>query len=161
MLEIIVWIVVILLFALGLLGTVLPLLPGSGLVFAGIILYALVDGFETITPWHIALFAILTFATLIVDYIGSVLGVKLGGGSRLAMIGAFIGGLGGLLFSPLGLLIGTYVGAVVGAILEGYQPQVALRTAVYAVLGTLGATVTKILITVAMIGTFFALILTG
>ena len=114
---VILWLLAITLIVVGIAGTVLPMLPGATLAFAGIVLAAWIDDFSRIPVWLLVVFGVLTAVTWAVDYMAAVAGAKKAGASRLALIGAAIGtlagiftGLWGLLFMPLaGAAIGEYI----------------------------------------------------
>ena len=113
------WILVLLLMAAGLAGTILPALPGIVLVFAGVLLGAWIDDFARISVWTVVVCGLLTVAAWALDYLAALLGARRAGASGLALIGAAIGtvlgifgGLIGLLFLPLaGAAIGQYLTA--------------------------------------------------
>lgn len=108
------WIVASLMVLTGLAGTVLPVLPGTLLVLAGLFLGAWIDGFARVsgaTMGLITLLAVLAFAT---DYVAALLGAKKVGASRWALIGAALGTVVGLLAGVVGVLVLPFVGAVSG-----------------------------------------------
>ena len=102
------WIVAILMIVVGVVGTVLPALPGVVLVFGGIVLAAWIDDFTRISGWTVGALAVLTLLAFAADYVAAALGAKKAGASKLAIVGAAIGtvagvftGFVGLLFMPL------------------------------------------------------------
>ena len=111
------WIVAILMIVVGVVGTVLPALPGVVLVFGGIVLAAWIDDFTRISAWTVGALALLTLIGVATDYVAAALGAKRAGASKLAIVGAAIGtvagvftGLVGLVFMPLaGAAIGEYI----------------------------------------------------
>ena len=108
------WTLAALLVLAGLAGTVLPVLPGTLLVLAGLFLGAWIDGFARVSGAAmgvIALLAVLAFAT---DYVAALLGAKKVGASRWALIGAALGTVVGLLAGIVGVLVFPFVGAVAG-----------------------------------------------
>src|SRR5574338_1380079 len=107
-----------LLVIVGLVGTVLPALPGLPLVFCGMLLAAWTDGFHRIGAPMLVVLGLLTLFSLGVDFWATAHGAKRVGASGLAVAGAMIGTLGGLLFGPLGLLFGPFAGALAGELLH-------------------------------------------
>ncbi|MDQ3039553.1 MAG: DUF456 domain-containing protein [Pseudomonadota bacterium] len=103
---------------IGLIGTVLPAIPGLPLVFAGMLLAAWAGGFEQVGIPMLVLLGLLTLVSLAVDFWATALGAKRVGASRKAIIGAMLGTLAGLFFGPLGLLIGPFAGALAGELLH-------------------------------------------
>ncbi len=102
----------------GLIGTVLPALPGLPLMFGGMLVAAWTDGFNNVPPWVLVLLGLLTLLSLAIDFWATALGAKRVGASRSAIIGAMLGTLAGLFFGPLGLLLGPFAGALVGELLH-------------------------------------------
>ena len=103
----------------GLVGTVLPALPGVPLVFCGLLLAAWADGFAHAGALTLFVLGVLTVIALAIDFIAGVLGAKKVGASRYAVIGAALGTLLGLFFGLPGLLLGPFVGALVGELVAG------------------------------------------
>src|SRR5438093_2689267 len=112
--SILIWALAGVLVIVGLLGIVLPAVPGTVLILIGLTLAAWVDGFMRVGPWTLVLIGVIGAASYGVDFVASVMGVKRLGASRSAMIGAALGTLAGLLFGVAGLILGPFVGAVVG-----------------------------------------------
>ncbi len=106
------------LIVIGLVGTVLPALPGLPLVFAGMLLAAWAGGFQQVGVPMLVLLGLLTVVSLVVDFWATAVGAKRVGASRKAIIGAMLGTLGGLAFGPIGLLLGPFAGALGGELLH-------------------------------------------
>lgn len=98
----------------GLLGTVLPVLPGLPLVFGGMLLAAWAGGFEQIGVATIIVLGLLTLVSLGIDFWATAVGAKRVGASRKAVAGAVLGTLAGLFFGPLGVFVGPFAGALAG-----------------------------------------------
>ena len=153
------WIAAIALIVIGVAGTVLPLLPGPILAFAGIALAAWIDDFARIPVWLLGVIALLTVMAWAVDYIAGAMGVKRNGASRLAIIGAVIGTAAGLLSGLWGLLFMPLVGAAIGEYIVQRDLHRAGKVGIAASLGLLIGTVAKVAIVLTMVGTFlFALL---
>ena len=103
---------------IGLVGTVLPALPGPPLVFVGMLVAAWADGFSNVPVWVMVLLGVLTLLSLAIDFWATALGAKRVGASRKAILGAMLGTLGGLFLGPLGLLLGPFAGALAGELLH-------------------------------------------
>ena len=108
------WLLVVLLFALGIAGLVLPALPGSGLLLAGVLLGARIDGFERVSWWTVAACAVLALLAVLADYVAALLGAKRVGAHPLALVGAALGTVVGLFAGVVGILFLPFVGAVLG-----------------------------------------------
>ena len=145
MVEIVITIVGLLLVILGLLGSVLPILPGPPLGFAGLLLMALARHFsEPLTPILILALALATLGVILFDYLLPVLMSKKYGASKWGVGGSVIGMVVGLFFSPLGALLGAFVGAVAGEWISHRKQKKALKAGFGVVLGSLLGTVLKL-----------------
>ncbi len=153
--SILIWVLTGLFFAAGLAGSLIPNLPGPPLVFAGVLIYALLTGFAQ-TGW-LVLLVIFGLAALsqILDYAATAYGAKKYGGSAGAMWGSVIGGIGGgFIFSIPGLLIGIFLGAVIMDYFQNRNTRQALKVGGGSLLGLLGGALMKIIVSLAMIGIF-------
>jgi len=144
-----------LLLLVGLIGTVVPFIPGTVLVFLGTFVYAWYTGFTVLGWGMLGVLAGLTLLAQALDSLASVIGAKKFGASRWGIIGAFIGGILGLLFGGLpGILIGPFVGALLCELLQGKGMKASFKIGVGTLVGFLGGAVGKIIIAVTMIGIF-------
>lgn len=110
--EIAIWTLTLFLTAVGLLGVLVPLLPGTTLILLGFIIHAL--ALPGSLSWG-AMGGITAawFASVVVDFIGVLIGTRLFGGTKWGMAGATGGAFVGMFFSLPALLLGTIFGAVV------------------------------------------------
>lgn len=99
----------------GLIGTVAPVLPGTLLIFLAALLYALVEGFQTVGWPTLLILGLLTLLATSADLWASMAGAKAGGASGWSVLAGLIGGLVGFL---LFTLPGGIIGAVVGVLLS-------------------------------------------
>jgi len=107
-----------LLFITGLLGAVLPVLPGPPLSFTGLLLLQW-SGYPNFTPAFMWLWAGITVIVTIMDYFLPTLMTRQFGGSRAASIGSILGLLAGIfLFPPWGMVIGPFLGAFAGELIH-------------------------------------------
>lgn len=145
--------------ALGLLGTVLPAIPGLPLVFGGMLLAAWAGDFREIGMATIAVLGVLTLLSLAIDFWATAAGAKRVGASGKAVGGAVLGTVVGLFFGPVGLFAGPFAGALTGELLHrrrlgrgdlGHAARVGFGTWLGIVLGV----VLKLTLAFAMIGLF-------
>ncbi len=150
----IVWILIF----LGLIGTIVPGLPGVGFIFGGILLYALFFGIETVGMTALIFLGIVTLASFLLDFLASLYGAKRFGASRYGVMGSALGGIVGLIFLSLpGLFLGVFGGAVIGEYGFGKKTSYeALRVGVGSILGFLAGTLIKVVLAFIMIGVFVA-----
>nr|WP_040696629.1 DUF456 family protein [Nodosilinea nodulosa] len=110
----------------GVVGAVVPALPGITLIVGAILIWGLVAGFVGL-KWALGVAIAALILSFAIDYLAGVLGAQRVGASSWGQIGAFVGmflGLFGLLpllptgIPLLGLLLGTVLGAFVGEFLH-------------------------------------------
>lgn len=142
--------------AIGLAGTVLPLLPGILLVFAGLFLAAWAEDFTRVGALGLAIIGFLAAVSFALDLAASLLGARRAGASPQALVGATLGAVVGLLFGIPGLVLGPFAGAVAGEYIARQRVHDAARVGLATWLGLLFAAVAKIVIAFLMIATFFA-----
>ena len=152
--EILIWSVVILLMLVGLVGCVIPLLPGTTLILAGVLLqkWLLPD---TITWLAVGWIAVFWLLSVLADIGCTLLGTRLLGGGKWGMTGAAGGALAGMFFSLPGLLLGTLLGAVVAEKWLGKKSdEQALRAGAGAALGLLFSGIARLGCALVMIGLY-------
>lgn len=138
----------------GLLGSVLPLIPGTPLILAGAAIYAVATDFNSVGPWHLLILVAIAVVAYSLDYLAGAAGVKKLGGSRWAMLGAVLGAVFGVVIGPLGLILGPIVGAVLMELLISKEIRTSLRSGVGTVVGMLLGLVAKFSLAVVMICLF-------
>jgi hypothetical protein len=148
------WILAVLLVLVGIAGTILPALPGTLLVFAGLLLAAWAEDFAEVGGWTIAALGALTVLSFVVDFAASALGAQRVGASRAAVIGAAVGTVVGIPFGIVGLLAGPFVGAVVGELVSAPDIVKAGKVGVGAWVGFVLGTGLKLALAFAMVGIF-------
>jgi len=114
MLDIALYLLAVALIIGGLIGTVLPALPGLPMIFGGIWLAAAVDGYHRIGLWWLLLLGGLAALGVIVDFVAASLGARRVGASKAAIWGASLGTIVGMFFGLPGLVLGPFVGALLG-----------------------------------------------
>lgn len=152
--SILLWVVAVLLVVVGIAGTILPALPGTPLVFIGLILAAWADGFQKVGWFPLTLIGALTLLSLLVDFAATSLGAKRVGASWLAVAGAAVGTIVGLFFSLPGLLLGPFVGAVLGEYLARKNRDQAIKAGIGTWIGIMLGTAGKLALIFMMIGVF-------
>lgn len=128
---------------IGLLGSVLPVLPGPPLAFIGLLLLKLTDQYAPSNNLLLIYFVVGLIITLL-DYYIPILGTKLMGGSKKGKIGSMIGLVVGLFVGPLGLIFGPFVGALVGELWNKTPRFKAFKSAIGSLIGFVTATLMKL-----------------
>ncbi len=148
------WLVAVALIVVGVIGTVLPALPGVILVFGGIVLAAWIDDFTRIPVWVVLLLGAMTAVAWVVDYAAAAMGAKRVGASRYAIIGAVLGTFAGVFTGLWGLLFMPLVGAAIGEFIAQRDVRRAGTVGLATWLGMLLGTAIKIAIVFTMLGVF-------
>lgn len=149
------WLVLaVVLVCVGVAGSVLPALPGVPLVFAGLLLAAWAGDFQKVTWLPLVVLGLLTTISFVIDFAATVLGAKRVGATRLAIVGAALGTLGGLFLGLPGLILGPFVGAIVGELLSHGQMQQATRAGLATWMGLIFGTLAKLALVFTMLGVF-------
>ena len=148
------WVLSLILVGVGIAGTLLPGLPGTPLVFGGLLLAAWADGFQNVGAGTMILLAVLTILAFGVDFVSGSLGAKRAGASREAMIGAALGALVGIFFGFVGIVFGPFAGAVLGEYMARRSLAQAGRAGVATWLGFILGIGVKLVLTFTMVGIF-------
>ncbi len=153
--DILGWILVILLFVVGMAGAVYPILPGALAIYGAFFVYGLFFSFSEFGVWFWLIQTLIVIVLFIADYAVSAWGVKRFGGSRASIIGSTIG----LIFGPfvipaLGLIIGPFAGAVIGEMIIGTSFEKSLKVGLGSVVGLFTSVVVKVILQLAMIVLF-------
>ena len=146
------WLLALILVIVGIVGTVVPGLPGPILVFAGVLLAAWGDGFARIGAGTLILLALMAIAAYAVDFAASAIGVRLAGASTRAAAGAALGAVAGLFFGLPGLILGPFVGGVLGELTVRRSLPRAGRAGLAAWVGFVVGTALKLALVFGVIG---------
>jgi uncharacterized protein len=150
------WSVAVILFAVGLIGTVLPVFPGTIIILAAALLHRMMLGPEKSVGWGtITVLVFLTVAAYALDFLSGYFGAKYFGATRWGMFGALLGALIGIVFGIVGLFVGPVIGAILGEFIAGKRMIDAGRAGWGSLLGNLGAMIGKLFIALVMITIFF------
>ena len=145
------WVVAIGLMVAGLVGIVAPALPGPPLVYAGILVLAAAYRFDRISILTLVLLGLVTLVLVALDVAASAWGAKTFGGTWRGAAGAAVGGLVGMFWGPIGLLLGSLLGAAGCELIGGKTGRESLKAGGGAVIGLLAGAVVKGVACVAMI----------
>ena len=136
---------------LGLAGTVLPVIPGTILVFAGLVVAAWAEGFTRVGWITLTIIGVLAALAFVADFVASLLGAKRVGASPLALFGAAAGGVVGIFGGLLGMIIGPFIGAFAGEWMARGRLRQAGKVGLGTWLGLVAAAIVKIVLAFAMI----------
>lgn len=153
------WVLCVVLILLGLAGTVLPVLPGTLLVWAGIVLGAWIDDFARVSMATVAVITVLGVLAWGLDYAAGLMGAQRAGASKQALAGAAVGTVLGLFMGLVGVLFMPLVGAAVGEYLARKDHTRAAKVGVATWVGIMVGLVAKVVLSFIMVGIFAAALL--
>src|SRR5271163_3666122 len=119
----------------GLVGSVVPVLPGSPIILAAAILHRLYFGSTGASPLVLVCLLLLTLLSFVFDYLSGMFGAKKLGATWRGVLGAVVGGLIGIFFGLPGVILGPFLGAVVFELAGGRAIKPAARAGLGALLG--------------------------
>jgi uncharacterized protein YqgC (DUF456 family) len=162
--DIFLLIVGIVLLVVGIIGCILPILPGQAVAFLALIMMQLM------TPARLTAELVWTMAGIMVvvtalDYIVPIYGTKKFGGTKRGMWGSTIGLIIGIFILPsiivlgpfgiFGIILGPFLGAYIGESSGGRDSHESFIAAIGSFIGFLTGTFLKIVYSVACAVIFF------
>ena len=136
-------IIAALLILVGIIGCIVPGLPGVPLAYAGLWIAQATERIDF--SWQMLLvWGIVTIVVSILDYVVPAWGTKQYGGTKYGVWGSTIGVFAGMFFGALGVIIGPLVGAVLGELIGGKEVAEALRAGWGSFIGLLFGTILKL-----------------
>ncbi|MGA7827904.1 MAG: DUF456 family protein [Geobacteraceae bacterium] len=148
------WILAVVLVLAGIVGTILPILPGVPLVFFGLVTAAWIDNFQRVGWEVLAFLAVVTVFSQLIDLLAAAKGAQKMGAGRTALLGATAGLVVGLFFGIPGLIIGPFLGGFLGEYLVKGNVRQSGKAGLGTWLGLLCGVVLKLVVIVAMLGIF-------
>lgn len=153
----------------GVIGSILPGLPGPPLSYLGLLLIHW-SRFAQFSARMLVIWAIIVLIVAVLDYVVPVWGTKKFGGTRAGVRGSTIGLVIGVILLPMlgiilgpfglfGILGGPFIGAWIGERSAGQDPDKALRAAVGSFIGFLAGTFMKIAVSMILAFYFFRAVL--
>lgn len=145
------YVIAALLMVAGLVGAVVPLLPGIPLIFGGIWLLAGVDHYRHLGLGWLLSIGLVGAVGLSMDLLAGALGAKRLGASPRAVWGALAGTVIGMFFGLPGLLLGPFVGAVLGELASGNSVLRSAHVGVGTWIGFICGTLIKLVASLSML----------
>lgn len=147
------WLITGCLLVLGLIGTLVPFLPGHLILFFAAIAHRLMLGADSgVEWWTFLVLGILLTISQILEFLSGAMGTRWFGGSKWGAAGALVGGVVGLFFMPFGLILGPLIGSMLFEfILAKKEAKPATVSGIGSVLGTVAGLVVKMVVGVLMI----------
>lgn len=140
----------------GLLGCLIPILPGHLILFVAAVAHRLMLGEASgLRWWSFVVLALLLIAAQVFEFFSGAAGAKWFGGSKWGSWGALVGGIVGMFFFPFGLFLGPLIGALLFEKLFAKKENTAAAVSgVGSVLGTVAGMIIKLAVGVVMSGWF-------
>lgn len=139
----------------GILGCVLPIIPGPPLSYLGLLLLHFTERHQFSNKFLI-IWAAITVVVYMLDFIIPVWGTKKFGGSKRGVWGSMIGLIIGMfIFPPFGIIVGPFAGAIIGELSSGKESKEALKSGFGSFLGFLVGTLLKLIVS-GMMTWYFA-----
>lgn len=154
--TVILWILAVAFIIVGIVGIVLPALPGTVLIFAGLLLAAWADHFQRVGPLMLTIIGVIGATSYGIDFVAVALGAQRLGASRRAMAGAALGTLLGFFLGLPGIIVGPFIGAVIGELTLHRDWKRVGKAGVAAWIGFAIGTAVKVGVAFLMIGLFAA-----
>ena len=133
-----------LLILVGVVGCIIPGLPGPPLAYVSLIVLQFTK-FANFTITFLVLWGLLAAAITVFDYVIPIYGTKKFGGSKAGVRGSLLGLIVGIfVFPPIGMIIGPFLGAVVGELMQGKTTNKALTAGLGAFIGFVAGTAAKL-----------------
>lgn len=142
----------------GVIGCILPVLPGPLISFASVLLVK----FATDIPVSNSLLLVFGIITLIVTLTDTILPIympKKFGSSGMGIFGATLGLIIGLFFPPVGFIIGPFIGALCGEFVKTKKTADSLVAGIGTFIGFMLGTVLKLVLSVVITGWLIARVL--
>ena len=130
---------------IAIVGSLLPLLPGPPIAFAGLLLQQFrdPDPFDTKT---LLIFAGVVVVSLVLDFLIPIWGTKKFGGTKYGAWGCTLGFFAAFWLGPLGIIIGPFVGAFLGEMMAGQHSKKSFKAAVGSFVGFLLGSFLKLVV---------------
>ena len=138
----------------GILGSLLPALPGLPVSWLGLLLLYFIPEIP-VNYWVLGVTLLVVVVISILDYVFPGKGTKYFGGSKYGVWGTNIGLVIGLFFPPLGFVIGPFLGALLGELIYANDGNRALKAALGSFLGLLASTFIKVVVSLVLLFVFF------
>jgi len=138
----------------GLVGCILPIIPGPPLSFLGILMMHFTSRIQYEKNFLLMWFVIVVAVTIL-DYLIPIWGTKKFGGTKRGVWGATLGLIVGLFFGPIGIIVGPFVGAVIGELTKSEDMNKAIKSGIGSLVGFLFGSVFKFIVSGFLLFYFF------
>ncbi|BAS27901.1 DUF456 domain-containing protein [Limnochorda pilosa] len=140
----------------GVVGTVLPMLPGIPMVWLAMLVFGMVEGFQQVDGVFLTVTLVVAIAAQVAEHYARAWGARRYGAGRAGACGAVLGAVVGLFFLPLGLVLGPFLGALVAELFSGKDLPQSVRAGWGGLVGTLGSVAVNFAVALGMMLAFVA-----
>ena len=145
----------------GLVGCILPVLPGPLLAYLALICISIAHDWEAFSPLFLIGWGTGAVLVTAIDMVVPIWGAKRYGASKAGIWGSILGLLVGMFFfPPFGIILGAWLGALVGELAAGKRASKAIRASWGVFVGTMAGVVLKLAYCVG-VGVYFVLAVAG
>ncbi len=149
--DIVAFAVTFLLMLVGVAGSVLPIIPGTGFIFVLALGHRLLFGERSPNIWILVALGLMAVFALAADFGATWIGAKRFGSTRLGMFGAAAGAVAGMIIGGFAMLLGPFVGALLSESFGGRNWRDATRAGAGATVGILVGAAAKLVCALAMV----------
>jgi uncharacterized protein YqgC (DUF456 family) len=129
----------------GIVGCVVPVLPGPPISYISLIVLSLAYKWKAYSPNFLIVMGVVTVAVTVLDFILPVYLPKRYGASKFGIWGSILGMIAGMIFfPPFGLIIGTFLGAILGELAFNKDKRASVKAALGVFIGTIAAILLKV-----------------
>ncbi len=140
---------------IGVIGTVLPIIPGTILIFVAALVYALIEGFQAVGWPTLLVLGVLTVLATSADIWATSIGAKMGGASGWSVVIGLVGALlGFIVFNLLGAIIGAVLGVLLTEVVRVGDWRQALKAGSGWAIGWVLSTVFQLVTALIMVAIF-------
>lgn len=144
----------------GVVGTLIPAIPGIPLIWLAMLGYGALEGFERVGANYLLITLAVVLAAQVAEHYARALGARRFGAGRAGTWGAVLGSIAGLFFLPLGLVLGPFLGALLFELLAGRPTEEAVRAGFGGLVGVLGSVVFNLIVALGLTASFVIKVLT-
>lgn len=145
----------------GVVGTLVPALPGLPVIWLAMIGYGLVEGFHAMSPAFLVVSTLVVIGAGVAEHYARAWGAKRFGAGKAGAWGTVIGSIAGLFFMPIGLVLGPFLGALLFELMAGRSGNEALKAGVGGVVGVLGSVVVNLGVALGLTIAFVVKVMVG
>ncbi len=136
---------------IGIIGCIVPGIPGPPISFLALIFLSIAKHWEPFSVTFLMAMAGLTIVVTVLDYIVPAAGAKKFGASKYGFWGSIIGMILGIIYAPpLGMIIGAFIGAFIGELLVGKRSLDAIKAGWGVFAGVMVGTILKLIVSGVM-----------